>query len=751
MNRTMRKSLYGLSFPLLISGVVQASLLEEVVVSSQKRDQTLQDVGMSVTAFTGDQLKELGLTNSADLQNMTPGLVVMELGAASPVSIFSLRGVSQNDFGDHHEAPNAVYVDDVYVSNMAAVGAQMFDVERVEVLRGPQGTIFGRNATGGLIHIISKKPTEQFEAYTDLTLADNKQVKFEGAISGPLTDNLAARLAVATNHHDPYMKNNGSADDGAESASTNMRLQFDYSGDNLSVGLNLRHLVIDDVSGGVYDSETALTNANGEVIAEPLLADYQAFCGANYGTTPAAGKNCLETSMSNDPYKVATNADAGLDRTHDGISLKVIKYFDDVSFTSITDYQDINKDYLEDSDSTTFTAGHFRQDQDTEQFSQEFQIQGDSDKLEWTAGLYYLKIDGEYRTGFDAPYVYGYSTDNTFALETESYAAFGQVERVLSDTLTATVGLRWTHDKKEIEFNTSCTDDPSAYFFLGCDFFFGPDSVQATGFDKNSVGDLATLEDDDYSYKLQLDWRPTDDVLMYGTISRGNKAGGYSASSFATLSADQFSYDPEVLTNYEVGVKYTLSETTRLNTSVFYYDYKDYQAFTFENIATVLINLDAVVTGMDIELISNPAEGWDVLLGASILDATAKDVPLPSGEMKDQNMGLAPDLTLNAMVRKAWQAFDGEMSVQIDGNYVDERDLSTINHPGQVMDSYVVGNLRAGYSSGDGSWSMALFVNNFTDEEIEQYRFDETFVSGTILRGVAPPRWVGISGSYYWQ
>lgn len=264
------------------------------------------------------------------------------------------------------------------------------------------------------------------------------------------------------------------------------------------------------------------------------------------------------------------------------------------------------------------------------------------------------------------------------------------------------------------------------------------------------MGKLAELEDDDYAYKLQLDWRPNDEVLVYSSISRGNKAGGYSASSFATLAASQFDYDPEVLTSHEVGVKYSLSESSRFNASAFYYDYKDYQAFTFENIATVLINVDAVVTGADFEFISSPAEGWDLLLGASILDATAKDVPLPSGEIKDQNMGLAPELSINAMVRKAWPAFNGEVSVQLDGNYVDERDLSTINHPGQVMDAYVVGNFRAAYTSANQRWSISVFVNNIADKEVEQYRFDETFVSGTILRGIAPPRWAGVSASYHW-
>ena len=167
-----------------ISAGVNAAILEEVVVTAQKREQNLQDVGVSISAFTGDQARALGWNNSEDIAAQTPGLVTASFAGDSTVSIFSVRGVGQNDFADHQEAPTAMYVDGVYIANTGAAGFQMFDVDRVEVLRGPQGTLFGRNATGGLMHIINKKPTEEFEGYADLTLGDFDQVRFEGAVSG---------------------------------------------------------------------------------------------------------------------------------------------------------------------------------------------------------------------------------------------------------------------------------------------------------------------------------------------------------------------------------------------------------------------------------------------------------------------------------------------------------------------------------------------------------------------------------------
>ena len=158
--------------------VFASELLEEVVVTAQKREQSLQDVGISVTAFSGDQMSALGFTDTVDIALQTPGLSVQ---AFNPTFTYlNIRGISQNDFGDHLEAPVAFYSDEAYISAMSGANVSMFDIERAEVLRGPQGTLFGRNATGGLMHFISNKPSEEFEGYIDLTLAEYDQVRLEG-------------------------------------------------------------------------------------------------------------------------------------------------------------------------------------------------------------------------------------------------------------------------------------------------------------------------------------------------------------------------------------------------------------------------------------------------------------------------------------------------------------------------------------------------------------------------------------------
>ena len=179
--------------------------LAEIVVTAQKREQNLQDVGTSVTAFDANSLQHLGLKDVTSVTGQVPGLQFNQFGAT--VTIYNLRGVSQNDFSDHQEAPVAVYADDAYIASTGALAGSLFDMQRVEVLRGPQGTLFGRNATGGLIQYISNQPTDTLDGYIDVSGGNLEHIDTEGAIGGPLTDTLSGRAAFATNHHEGYITN----------------------------------------------------------------------------------------------------------------------------------------------------------------------------------------------------------------------------------------------------------------------------------------------------------------------------------------------------------------------------------------------------------------------------------------------------------------------------------------------------------------------------------------------------------------
>ena len=193
-----RRELSLLIGALVFSSASSASLLEEVVVTAQKREQAIQDVGMAIQAFTGDQLQKLHITETADLDNQIPGLVIANAMGNESLTIMNVRGVTQTDIGDHNEGPVAVYVDGSYVSFLGGVGMSMFDIERVEVLKGPQGTLFGRNATGGLIHLISKRPTDELEGFGQITFGEYNLLRTEAALSGPLSDKVSGRITFSS-------------------------------------------------------------------------------------------------------------------------------------------------------------------------------------------------------------------------------------------------------------------------------------------------------------------------------------------------------------------------------------------------------------------------------------------------------------------------------------------------------------------------------------------------------------------------
>jgi iron complex outermembrane receptor protein len=258
------RSTVAISVALALSGVSHAATLEEIIVTAQKREQDLQDVGVSITAFTGDQMEALGWDNSLDVADQTPGLTTTSnTGDPGNIALFSIRGVSQLDFAEGQEAPVAIYRDEAYVSSPGASGAPTFDIQRIEVLRGPQGTLYGRNATGGLVHFISNKPTTEFEGDVGVTAGDYGQVGVTGVLSGPLSDTVQGRLAFYSNQDDGYIKNRVGKDMRADDTmSVRGMLNFDI-GDSSSLLLIGQHTKL-DTTGGVYNS-VASTGAGSDV------------------------------------------------------------------------------------------------------------------------------------------------------------------------------------------------------------------------------------------------------------------------------------------------------------------------------------------------------------------------------------------------------------------------------------------------------------------------------------------------------
>lgn len=782
-NKTHRKLLSRACAPLLVTSFgINAAVLEEVVITAQKRTQSMQDVGIAVTAFTGDQLNQLGFDNAQQVTAMTPGVTTIQPNG--PSSYYTnIRGVAQNDFsGDHQESPVAIYVDEVYISAASGAGFQLYDFERVEVLRGPQGTLFGRNATGGLVHYLTTKPSQETSGYVDLTYADYDQIKVEGALGGALTDTISGRLSFIRNEHDGVIDNSVGKDlnDGDDWAGRG-HLLFDFNPD-------VQWLL--SARGGKQDINVAPfkhTSAR----ANPVTGLGESFDGVDLTNV---GDSTIEEGYkapNNDPFKGEYNVIGSNEIETWGVTSNLSWQIGDMELVSVTDYTHLEKDYIEDSDASPNDFFAFFLTSDIDQYSQELRLSGSTDNSRWVGGAFYLNIDGDFTNGgvagnfFAAAFpgfgLGGFTTlglNNPFQTETESYAVFGQMEYDLSERFTLIAGLRWTREKKDMdfrqyfaEFATTDNDDVLTNDALGL-------GGAIWTFNKNEVTnepggpafgypvitgdpDDAEIDDDLITAKIGLDWAVNDDMLAYASYNRGIKSGGFNAPLDATLfydgtkDASDMQFDEEVLNAYEVGFKWTFADgLARLNGAAYYYDYQDYQAFALESLTTYVFNTDAESYGMELELQAAPITGLDLMLGVGWIDNTVEDAYREvDGRPVDREAVMTPEWNVNGLARYEWDALSGVVAVQGDFTYMDEHYFQLKNSPVGTEDSYTIYNTRVSYTGGSGNWTVTGFVNNVTDEEYRQMVFDlagEPAVGGFGMyeSSFGLPRWWGVSYRY---
>ncbi|MEI8297363.1 MAG: TonB-dependent receptor [Pseudomonadota bacterium] len=660
--------------------------LEEIVVTAQKRAQNSQEVGIAISAVSGDELNALGAASASDITKMMPAVVLTQPNGPSSFSL-SIRGVTQNDFADHQESPAAIYVDDVYVSQMAGLAFSMFDMERVEVLRGPQGTLFGRNATGGLANFVTRRPTADVNGYTDVTFGQRNLMRIEGGVGGAIADGIDGRFSYLSNHYDPLFHNlSGGAPDSENGNDWGLRGQLlfkDVAGGELLLNVRFSR---EDVHAGAWEQYAILPGANGlNTLAGPQDNAWGTCAGCNASGLPSSA-----------PFTTRDNQ-AGYARIK--TSGGTVKYTHDLSgatFTAIADYSTLKKEYQEDSDTTPYTIFQFFNGSDVKQKSLELRLNGGDKTLNWTAGLYGLNIDGQYYEGWQGPAFFGanefnvdgipaygigsnpnaiissnpnsaygmysvaagawpysptpypYAMDGSqgfgpgfvvggasaapnggmpatiapYTLVTKSYAAFGQLEYRMSDLIGLTVGARITKDQKDYNYSWH----PYEYF---------PQSTTGETLTltrpPSALGDYTSSRSDTlWAGKAQVDFHVAPDALLYLSYNRGVKGGGFTAPLFpATIAAvSALTFKPEVLTSYEAGFKTEfLQHTVRLNGAVYYYDYKDYQALIYTvSLNQLIVNADAKHKGAELDMEWAPNEYWRVGVGASYVDAIVKDV-----------------------------------------------------------------------------------------------------------------------------
>ncbi|MEX2124479.1 MAG: TonB-dependent receptor [Woeseia sp.] len=736
-----------------------AQQIEEVVVTAQKREQSIQEIGISVTAFSGEQLKDLGIVNSTDLVAQTPGLTYVTPFGDGNNAAFTLRGVGLNDFSEHNESPTAVYVDQVYQASLAGLNFQMFDIERVEVLRGPQGTLYGRNTTGGLVHFITRKPTEEFNAYTDLTIGEYSEVRVEGGIGGALGNGVSGRLSAVYHNHDGYRDARTPGIDDANSRdvfSLRGQLLFQPSDDS-SVLLSAHYSDANQIAATYEHTSTAFAN---DGITEIFLPanEVNPLCEGVGGLT-GPGQDCFGYRDSNgDVYETDNDREPFLDLQTLGASATIDWNWQDIAFTSITAYEKVEKLFGEDTDMGPVPAIAVTNPVDSDQWSQELRAAGNAQRLSWTTGVYYFDrtIDTGSRT--DVSGIDLVDDETVTSYDTKSWALFGQLEYDLTDEWSAILGARYTSEEQD--FHMVARD------LLGnTPLFLGLSDVPIPGFTvfeftPETAGKLTEASLDDFNFRAELDWRPTDTALVYGSIAQGTKAPGFNFAIDGTgilgsSQIEQIPFDEEVLTSYELGLKSEIFGGKAIfNGAVFYYEYEDFQAFSFDQLTNVVTNKDAEVKGVEAELIARPIDGMDIRLGATWLDTEVKDIVAASfftGEevVRDREMVAAPDMEVTGMIRYSWNAGPGRIALQSDFRFVGDQFFDINNNPITAEDSYLVANASVGYEMADGRYSIVAWAKNFTDEEYRTYAIPVTSL-GFTQNMIGQPRWYGVTFRANW-
>lgn len=709
----------------------------EIVVTAQRRAQTLDKVGISITAFSGDQIQSMGISSATELAARTPGVVLESSGGSGLNGNLTMRGVAATDFVANQESPNAVYFDDIYVSSPYETNFPIYDLERVEILRGPQGTLFGRNSTGGLANFITKKPSDEWNGYVDVTLGSYNQRRMEAAVGGPISNRTAFRLSGLFDYADGWWKN-------AEGRNTN---QSRYWG----IRAQLKHELSDTIRAylsfsydrnpralvGTYDAQPAYLNASGQ--PELLPADVDAY-GTGLGN---------DLTGYRDPYpgarKSAFNSSGFLKKERISPTLKLEwDIADGITVSSLSNYTKFRFDYAEDCDGTPIDACYYPSGQRLRQWSEEMRIAKDGDHFNWQAGVYVLDIKQNNYQRYEFPAYAGtpfaFNDENLFSQHVRSYSLYAQGDYALTDRLKVTIGGRILHDKKTFSSQVY-------YHEVGdgtTDVVYNP-ALLVYDFSKATVGNLAKHSEWLWSGRAQLDYTASSNALIYASVSRGVKGGGFNSNLGSTTSIEDTPFQNETMIAYEAGTKLKFFDrAVRLNLSGFYYDYSDFQAFQLQGLTSFVTNNDARMYGGEVELTVTPMRGLDLSFGAAYLRTKIYDVNTSYDGIRDQQAVNAPRWSLNGTVKKTFELGDNALSLIYDVNYQTKRFSSVDNNFLNTLPAAAIQNARINFDLKNYGITVSGFVKNIANTAKQVSAFDYLAVFGTRIVTYVPPRWYGI-------
>ncbi|PZO06984.1 MAG: TonB-dependent receptor [Alphaproteobacteria bacterium] len=706
--------------------------LDEIVVTARRRSESLQDVPVAVSAFSAERLSDLQADDISGIQYSVPNLY-LDKGDASNAVVY-LRGVGQNDSLAFADPGVGIYVDDVFIARSQAAFLELFDVARIEVLRGPQGTLYGRNTIGGAVKFVSSPPSSTPAAYLEAGIGNYASRILNGRIGGPLIDGvLNGKVAFAYSGRDGYAENAVDGRDDGDQNSLAGRIALDWTPTD-----RLQVLVSVDAKRDRPDTsrsparETAITGAltNGALVTYPAATD---------------------------PYRVNVNANGLSDLTGLGASVTVrYEASDAVTIESITAYREMAFDLNLDVDGAPLPILDILVLQDQNQFSQELRASYDAGgRLTGTAGLYYFRdedttfsgVDNGAATIFGFPVVaFGFQTSSLADTrqETRSWAAFADVSYDLTDRLSIGGGLRYTQEEKFSGRRFENFFNPAVSVIRNTPPFRAGRGVAGTPI----TGDA---DFDAFTPKVSVSYTPNKDVLLYGSASRGFKSGGFDGRATNNFSFEPFR--PEFVWSYEAGAKITgLDGRLTFNAAYFYNDYTDIQVTSFgsDPVTGVFVSLftnaaAATIQGLEFELAARPTDQLSINASLGLLDAQYDEFDILVGgtitDVSDRALVNSPEV--NASLAVTWEQplSDGySLVLHGDAGYRSTVATEITDSPVLQQDAYTLISAFAALRSTDGVWEVRAGVQNLTDEEVRVQGFNLADFPGVQLGFYAAPR-----------
>ena len=705
--------------------------LEEIVVVARRREESLQSVPISVSAFGKNELEMKLVSSIQDLSRFTPNLMVNTAGVSPSQGIVYIRGIGEADQFNTLDPAVGTYVDGIYLGRVQGSVFDLLDVERVEVLRGPQGTLFGRNTIGGAINVITASPSTEPSADLSFTYGNDERVGIRAAIDRPIVDDkLFVRGSLSSLRRDclSRLANNGDCIAGKDTVAARGVLRW-LPSESLTIDFT-----VDATDGNDSSYPFSLLDVNPDA---PLAAIHNAMVTSGELGPDAALYDENVPAANSNPYETEGTFTTAAPLTVNGYSAKFDwQINEDTRLVSVSGYRDMEATFSFDGDASPADIAGLDAAIESDQFSQEIRVEGTSwdQRVQWTAGTYYFEESSEYVEDLYIPFI-GLNNGQTVFQESRSYAAFGHLSFDVSEQYRLSGGLRYSYDEKDVSVGIrNLLADPEGTFSI----------LPLT----NTKNDWDAL-----SPTIALDYQLSDSSFLYASISRGFRSGGINgrASSPASLNA----YDPEFVTSYEIGWKSQfLNDRLRLNSSIYFSDYEDRQLTTVRALASgdiisVIENAGEVeISGLEVEFTAVVGNGFSVEADVGYTNAKYVEIAPGASITLDSAYTFTPEWSGAAALEHSAPLKSGQLTTRLDYSYRSDIDFTADRTPFTFQEALGLWNARIVYQPYDKDWSIALWGRNLTDEIYLKQSLDFTGFTGYAAGGYSEPREYGVTVSF---